>query len=101
VVCRPLYVWYGGGGVRTALRGTGWRTSYCGFRVGGWRLKQNYLLDLQLIRRGRLDDEARHFAKKPATLAVCCSVRLDDDVPSSSLVGDCPPGTTSPRRADS
>ncbi len=35
-----------------------------------WRLKQNYLLDLQLIRRGRVDDEALHFAKKPAALAV-------------------------------
>ena len=35
-----------------------------------WRLKQNYLLDLQLIRRGRVDDEALHFAKKLAALAV-------------------------------
>jgi monooxygenase len=38
--------------------------------VSPWRLKQNYLLDLQLIRRGRVDDEALHFAKKPAVLAV-------------------------------
>jgi monooxygenase len=35
-----------------------------------WRLKQNYFFDLQLIRRGRVDDEALHFAKKPAALAV-------------------------------
>jgi monooxygenase len=38
--------------------------------VSPWRLKQNYLLDLQLIRRGRVDDEALHFAKKPAALPV-------------------------------
>ncbi|MDT5357182.1 MAG: monooxygenase [Mycobacterium sp.] len=38
--------------------------------VTPWRLKQNYLLDVRLIRRGRVDDEALHFAKKPATLAV-------------------------------
>jgi monooxygenase len=38
--------------------------------VAPWRLKQNYLLDLQLIRRGRVDDEALHFSKKPAALAV-------------------------------
>ena len=38
--------------------------------VSPWRLKQNYLLDLRLIRRGRVDDEALHFAKKPAALAV-------------------------------
>jgi monooxygenase len=38
--------------------------------VSPWRLKQNYLLDRQLIRRGRVDDEALHFAKKPAALPV-------------------------------
>ena len=38
--------------------------------VSPWRLKQNYLLDLQLIRRGRVDDEALHFARKRAALAV-------------------------------
>jgi monooxygenase len=38
--------------------------------VTPWRLKQNYLLDLQLIRRGRVDDDALHFAKKPAALTV-------------------------------
>src|SRR5271165_1204169 len=38
--------------------------------VSPWRLKQNYLLDLQLIRRGRVDDEALHFARKPAALPV-------------------------------
>jgi len=38
--------------------------------VPPWRLKQNYLLDLQLIRRGRVDDEALQFARKPAALPV-------------------------------
>jgi monooxygenase len=38
--------------------------------VSPWRLKQNYLLDLQLIRWGRVDDEGLHFAKKPAALTV-------------------------------
>jgi monooxygenase len=38
--------------------------------VTPWRLKQNYLLDVRLIRRGRVDDEALHFAKKPAALPV-------------------------------
>ncbi len=38
--------------------------------VSPWRLKQNYFVDLQLIRRGKVDDEALHFAKKPAALAV-------------------------------
>ncbi|QZT62646.1 flavin-containing monooxygenase [Mycolicibacterium austroafricanum] len=31
-----------------------------------WRLKQNYLLDLQLIRRGKVDDEALAFSRHPA-----------------------------------
>lgn len=35
-----------------------------------WRLKQNYLLDLQLIRRGKVDDEALHFTKHRAPVAV-------------------------------
>ena len=38
--------------------------------VSPWRLKQNYFMDLQLIRRGKVDDEALSFAKKPAALAV-------------------------------
>ena len=38
--------------------------------VSPWRLKQNYFMDLQLIRRGKVDDEALQFAKKPAALAV-------------------------------
>ncbi|MGA8332120.1 MAG: FAD-containing monooxygenase EthA, partial [Mycobacterium sp.] len=38
--------------------------------VSPWRLKQNYFMDLQLIRRGKVDDEALHFSKKPAALAV-------------------------------
>ncbi|MBS1692701.1 MAG: NAD(P)/FAD-dependent oxidoreductase [Actinobacteria bacterium] len=35
-----------------------------------WRLKQNYLLDLQLIRRGRIDDPALIFTKKDAPAAI-------------------------------
>lgn len=35
-----------------------------------WRLKQNYLLDLQLIRRGKVDDEALHFTKHRARVSV-------------------------------
>ncbi|OHU93363.1 flavin-containing monooxygenase [Mycobacterium talmoniae] len=35
-----------------------------------WRLKQNYLLDVRLIRRGRVDDEALHFTTHRAPVAV-------------------------------
>jgi monooxygenase len=35
-----------------------------------WRLKQNYLFDLRLIRHGRVDDEALHFTKHRAPVAV-------------------------------
>jgi monooxygenase len=35
-----------------------------------WRLKQNYLLDLRLIRQGRVDDEALQFSKHRAAVAV-------------------------------
>jgi monooxygenase len=35
-----------------------------------WRLKQNYLLDLGQIRRGRVDDEALQFTKHLAAVAV-------------------------------
>jgi monooxygenase len=34
--------------------------------VAPWRLKQNYLLDLRLIRRGKVDDDALHFTKHRA-----------------------------------
>jgi monooxygenase len=34
--------------------------------VAPWRLKQNYLLDLRLIRRGKVDDEALAFTKHRA-----------------------------------
>jgi monooxygenase len=37
--------------------------------VAPWRLKQNYLLDLRLIRRGKVDDEALHFTKHRAAVA--------------------------------
>ncbi|MGQ9406215.1 flavin-containing monooxygenase [Mycolicibacterium gilvum] len=40
-----------------------------------WRLKQNYLFDLQLIRRGRVDDEALEFGQSAVTTTI----------PSSSL----------------
>ncbi|VEG37993.1 putative flavoprotein involved in K+ transport [Mycolicibacterium flavescens] len=36
--------------------------------VAPWRLKQNYLLDLQLIRRGKVDDEALEFTKHRASV---------------------------------
>ncbi len=35
-----------------------------------WRLNQNYLLDVRLIRRGKVADEGLRFAKQPAALAV-------------------------------
>ena len=35
-----------------------------------WRLKQNYLLDLRLIRRGKVDDEALLFSKHLAAVGV-------------------------------
>ena len=35
-----------------------------------WRLKQNYLLDMRLIRRGKVADEGLRFTKKPAPVAV-------------------------------
>jgi monooxygenase len=35
-----------------------------------WRLNQNYLLDVGLIRRGKVDDEGLRFTKQPAVMAV-------------------------------
>ncbi len=35
-----------------------------------WRLKQNYLLDLRLIRHGKVDDEALQFSRHRAPVAV-------------------------------
>ena len=35
-----------------------------------WRLNQNYLRDIRLIRRGKIADEGLRFAKKPAAVAV-------------------------------
>jgi len=35
-----------------------------------WRLNQNYLRDIRLIRRGKIDDEGLRFAKIPAAVAV-------------------------------
>ncbi|MHA7648834.1 flavin-containing monooxygenase [Mycobacterium sp. ML4] len=35
-----------------------------------WRLNQNYLRDIHLIRRGKIADEGLRFAKKPAAVAV-------------------------------
>ncbi|MGO4444441.1 flavin-containing monooxygenase [Mycobacterium sp. 2YAF39] len=37
--------------------------------VAPWRLKQNYLLDIGLIRRGKVDDEALKFTKQRARVA--------------------------------
>ena len=37
--------------------------------VAPWRLKQNYLLDLRLIRHGKVDDEALAFSKHRAAVA--------------------------------
>ncbi len=34
-----------------------------GGAVTPWRLKQNYFLDIQMIRRGKVDDDALHFTK--------------------------------------
>jgi monooxygenase len=34
-----------------------------------WRLNQNYLLDVRLIRRGKVADEGLRFAKQPAAVA--------------------------------
>jgi len=38
--------------------------------VAPWRLKQNYLLDLRLIRHGKVDDKALQFTKHRAVEAV-------------------------------
>jgi monooxygenase len=35
-----------------------------------WRLKQNYLLDLRLIRQGKVDEESLHFSKHRASVKV-------------------------------
>lgn len=35
-----------------------------------WRLNQNYLRDIHLIRRGKIADEGLRFAKKPAPVTV-------------------------------
>ena len=35
-----------------------------------WRLNQNYLRDIRLIRRGKIADEGLRFAKKPAPVSV-------------------------------
>jgi monooxygenase len=35
-----------------------------------WRLKQNYLIDMRMIRHGKVADESLRFAKKPAAVTV-------------------------------
>ncbi|BBZ30920.1 FAD-containing monooxygenase EthA [Mycolicibacterium madagascariense] len=35
-----------------------------------WKLKQNYLLDVRMIRQGKVDDEALHFTKHRAPVGV-------------------------------
>ena len=34
-----------------------------------WRLKQNYLVDIRMIRHGRVDEEALQFTKHHASVA--------------------------------
>ena len=48
-----------------------------------WRLNQNYLRDIRLIRRGKIADEGLRFAKKPAAV-----IGLDDDDAVVVAVGD-------------
>jgi monooxygenase len=38
-----------------------------------WQLKQNYFIDLRLIRQGKIDDSALHFTKHTAALASSAS----------------------------
>ncbi|TFV56275.1 NAD(P)/FAD-dependent oxidoreductase [Mycobacterium sp. PS03-16] len=38
--------------------------------VAPWRLKQNYFIDMRLIRHGKVDDEALQFSKHRAPVAV-------------------------------
>ena len=45
-----------------------WTTCPRSGHVAPWRLKQNYLLDLGLIRRGKVDDEALQFTKHRAAV---------------------------------
>ncbi len=52
-----------------------------------WRLRQNYLFDLQLIRRGRVDDEALKFTKKDAAQLIPAA---------AESVGQSEPTTTMP-----
>ncbi len=33
-----------------------------------WKLKQNYFLDIRMIRQGKVDDEALHFSKHRAAV---------------------------------
>jgi monooxygenase len=35
-----------------------------------WRLKQNYLFDLRMIRQGKIDEESLHFTKHRAAVTV-------------------------------
>ena len=35
-----------------------------------WKLKQNYFLDVRMIRQGKVDDEALHFTKHHAPVGV-------------------------------
>ena len=47
-----------------------------------WRLNQNYLRDIRLVRRGKVDDEGLRFTKKPARVSVQAATTT---MPSSSL----------------
>ena len=59
--------------------------------VAPWRLKQNYLLDLRLIRHGKVDDEALHFTKHRARgdgFGLESQLCSDDDDAVVVAVGD-------------
>ena len=49
-----------------------------------WRLNQNYLRDIHLIRRGRIDDEGLRFARRPVAVGVQTPAATTT-MPSSSL----------------
>jgi monooxygenase len=42
-----------------------------------WRLKQNYLLDLRLIRHGKVDEEALHFSRHAAPVGAVSDQRAE------------------------
>ena len=56
-----------------------------------WRLKQNYLFDMRMIRHGKVDEEALHVHQTPCArggLGLDASVCGDDDDTVVVAVGD-------------